>query len=173
MPAKFVRNFVFLDTKVDPKMRLAALWASFMFLYIYVDYFHLYMPGSLRDILNGRVFTFEINQLFTLISLASVALPALMIFLSASLTANVNRGVNIAIAALYIPYSLVNLVGQAWIHMFLGAGIEVALLIVVIRTAWMWPRVEVQTLSTTLAGKTRSDEGECAPVRTFSNIAHL
>lgn len=34
------------DVKVNVKLKLAALWASFMFLYIYVDYFHLYMPGA-------------------------------------------------------------------------------------------------------------------------------
>jgi len=39
------------DIKVNVKLKLAALWASFMFLYIYVDYFHLYMPGSVEDIL--------------------------------------------------------------------------------------------------------------------------
>ena len=36
------------DIKLNVKLKLAALWASFMFLYIYVDYFHLYMPGCTR-----------------------------------------------------------------------------------------------------------------------------
>ena len=31
------------DIKVNVKLKLAALWASFMFLYVYVDYFHLYL----------------------------------------------------------------------------------------------------------------------------------
>lgn len=35
------------DIKVSAKLKIAALWASFMFLYIYVDYFHLYMPGKI------------------------------------------------------------------------------------------------------------------------------
>jgi len=29
------------DIKVSLKLKLAVLWASLMFLYIYVDYFHL------------------------------------------------------------------------------------------------------------------------------------
>ncbi len=51
----------FEDVKVNVKLKLASLWASFMFLYIYVDYFHLYMPGSLKDILAGKVFVFNIS----------------------------------------------------------------------------------------------------------------
>jgi hypothetical protein len=29
--------------------KLAAAWTIFMFLYIYVDYFHLYKPGVIDD----------------------------------------------------------------------------------------------------------------------------
>jgi hypothetical protein len=58
------------DVKVNVKLKLAALWASFMFLYIYVDYFHLYMPGSIEDILAGRVFAFDITYVFLIMSLS-------------------------------------------------------------------------------------------------------
>jgi hypothetical protein len=33
--------------------KLAAAWTSFMFLYIYVDYFHLYKPGVIDDLRAG------------------------------------------------------------------------------------------------------------------------
>ena len=69
------------DIKLNVKLKLAALWASFMFLYIYVDYFHLYMPGSIEDILAGEVFTFDISYVFLLIAMTFVIIPALMIFL--------------------------------------------------------------------------------------------
>ncbi|MEJ8844561.1 hypothetical protein WG954_19365 [Lacibacter sp. H375] len=39
--------------KANLKLKLAALWAGLMFLYIYVDYFALYMPGKIEDILKG------------------------------------------------------------------------------------------------------------------------
>lgn len=129
------------DLRVN--MKLAALWASFMFLYIYVDYFHLYMPGSLQDMLAGKVFTFDISQTFLIISLISVSIPAIMISLSVILPANANRLTNIIVAAVYIPYSLFNLVGLAWIHMYIGAAIEVALLLLIINFAWRWPHTDV------------------------------
>ncbi|MGB8703330.1 MAG: DUF6326 family protein [Thermosynechococcaceae cyanobacterium] len=132
------------------KMKLAALWASFMFLYIYVDYFHLYMPGSIRDIQAGKVFVFDITQVFLLTALASVTIPALMIFLSVALSAKVNRRTNIIVAAVYIPYTLFNLAGEAWIHMVFGAVVEVVLLLLIIRYAWKW---RVSTYSRFQAGE--------------------
>ncbi|MBL7726161.1 MAG: hypothetical protein JNM68_00670 [Dinghuibacter sp.] len=130
------------NTRVSLKLKLAALWASFMFLYIYVDYFALYMPGKVDGILKGRVFVFDISQLFLLAALVSVAIPALMIFLSVALPAGVNRRVNITIAAVYIPYTLFNLAGEAWMHMVFGAVVEVLLLCLIIWYACKWPRME-------------------------------
>ena len=130
------------DIKVSLKGKLATLWASFMFLYIYVDYFSLYMPGKIEDIVKGRVFVFDITQGFLLTALASVTIPALMIFLSVALPAKANRWANIIIAAVYIPYTLFNLAGEAWMHMLFGAVAEVVLLCIIICYAWKWPRIE-------------------------------
>jgi len=130
------------DIKVSVKSKLATLWASFMFLYIYVDYFHLYMPGSINDILAGKVFIFDISYVFLMIAMFFVAIPALMIFLSVALTAKVNRWANIIIAVMYIPYMLFNLAGEAWIHMYFAAAIEVVLLGLIIHYAWKWPHIE-------------------------------
>ena len=130
------------DIKASLKLKLATLWASFMFLYIYVDYFALYMPGKIEDILAGRVFVFDITQGFLLAALASVTIPALMIFLSVALPAKVNRWANIIIAAVFIPFSLFNLAGTTWMHMVFGAVVEVVLLCLIIRYAWKWPRIE-------------------------------
>ncbi len=130
------------DIKVSVKLKLATLWASFMFLYIYVDYFALYMPGKIEDILKGRVFVFNITQGFLLAALASVTIPALMIFLSVALPAKINRRANIIIAAVYIPFTLFNLAGEAWMHMVFGAVVEVVILCLIIHYAWKWPHIE-------------------------------
>ena len=130
------------DIKVSLKLKLATLWASFMFLYIYVDYFHLYMPGSIKDILAGKVFVFDISYVFLLIAMIFVAIPTLMIFLSVVLPAKVNRWTNIIVATVFIPYMLFNLVGEAWVHMYFAATIEVALLCLIIHYAWKWPHIE-------------------------------
>jgi hypothetical protein len=130
------------EFKVGLKLKLAALWASFMFFYIYVDYFHLFMPGSLEGMLAGKVFTFEVTQTFLLVVLAAVAIPVFMIFLSLVLPAKINRWTNIIVAAIHIPYMLFNLAGEAWMHMVFGAAAEVVLLCLIIGYAWKWPRIE-------------------------------
>lgn len=134
------------DIKVNLKLKLAALWASFMFLYIYVDYFHLFMPGTLENLLAGKVFVFEITQPFLLAVLTAVTIPTLMIFLSVALPAKVNRRTNIIIAVVLIPFTLFNLVGEAWMHMVFGAVVEVILLCLIIFYAWKWPRIDMENL---------------------------
>ena len=131
------------EIKVSLQLKLATLWAGLMFLIIYLDYFHLYMPGKVEDILKGIVFRFEITQGFVLAAFASVTIPALMIFLSVALPPKTNRLLNIIIAAVYIPFMLFNLAGEAWIHMIFGAVVEVVLLCLIIRYSWKWPRIEI------------------------------
>jgi hypothetical protein len=135
------------EMNVHVKVKVAALWASFMFLYIYVDYFHLYMPGSLKDMLAGKVFVFDVTQAFLLAALVSMTIPALMIFLSVAMPAKVNRWVNMVIAIVYIPYTLFNLAGEAWVHMVFGAVVEIVLLCLIIWYAWKWPLIQVHSSS--------------------------
>ena len=130
------------DFKVNVKLKLATLWTSLMFLIIYLDYFHLYMPSKIEDIQTGRVFEFDITQGFLLAALASVTIPTLMIFLSVALPAKVNRWANIIVATIYIPYMLFNLAGEAWMHMVFGAVVEVVLFSLIIYYAWKWPRIK-------------------------------
>lgn len=132
------------DSRIDVKVKLAGLWTAFMFLYVYVDLFGFFRPGTIEQILTGKIFVFEISPLFIFIALLTVTIPGLMIFLSLALPARVNRWTNIVLAVLYIPYSLFNLLDAgAWIHYYFGAGVEVALLALVLWYAWNWPRTPV------------------------------
>jgi len=124
-------------------MKLAALWTSLMFFIIYLDYFHLYMPGSIEDILAGKMFVFDITQVSLLAGLATVTLPALMICLSAALPDKANRWTNIIVAVVNIPLLLFNLAGEAWVHMYIAAAIQMILLCLIIRYAWKWPKQEI------------------------------
>lgn len=129
------------DTPVPVKAKVAAAWTSFMFLYIYVDYLHLYKPGAVDDILNGKVWEFDISQTFAVSALASVSIPALMIVLSATVPAKANRTLNLVVASLYIPYSVFNLIGGSWLAFYgLGVVLEVIILAFILRSVWNWPR---------------------------------
>ena len=128
---------------VPVQAKIAAAWTSFMFLYIYVDYFNLYKPGVVDGILNGLIWRFDISSTLLTIFLVSVSIPALMVVLSIALPARVNRATNLVVASLYIPYSMFNAAGATWEWGFfygLSIGIEVLLLVFILRSAWTWPR---------------------------------
>jgi hypothetical protein len=123
------------------RAKLAAAWTSFMFLYIYVDYLHLYVPEAIEDILNGVVWRLDITQTFVVGALTLVAIPIFMVVLSTTLPARANRATNIVVASIYVPVSIFNVVDESWTYFYgLGAALEVALLVWIIRTAWTWPR---------------------------------
>jgi len=133
------------DIKVHVKLKLAALWASVMFMYVYVDVLGFYRPGVIEDILAGFMWEFEITQTLLVGALALVTIPGLMVFLSLALPARANRWTNIVVAALYVPVSIFNVIGEAWVFYFWFAVIvEVALLALVIRYAWTWPAAETR-----------------------------
>ncbi len=58
------------DQPVSVRAKLAAAWTSFMFLYAYVDILNFYTPGVVDDILDGRVFEFDLSQTFSTSALA-------------------------------------------------------------------------------------------------------
>ena len=130
--------------RMPVQAKLAAAWTSFMFLYIYVDYFHLYKPGAIDQIRGGVIFVFDISPTFLTVGLASVAIPALMVMLSTTLPARVNRVTNLVVATLYIPVSIYNVAGEeSWSYSYfygLSIGLEVLLLAFILRSAWTWPR---------------------------------
>lgn len=131
------------EIKINVKLKLASLWTSLMFLIIYIDYFALYMPQKIEELIAGKVFVFQVSQGFLFAALTSVTIPSLMIFLSVFLPSNVNRWTNIIVAVVYIPFMVFNLAGEAWLHMIFGAFIEVILLCLIMNYAWKWPRIEI------------------------------
>ena len=137
-----IRNL--LDNPPIPvQAKLAAAWTSFMFLYVYVDILNFYKPGVVDGILNGLVWKFDVSSTLLTVMLASVAIPALMVMLSMTLPARLNRATNLVVASLYIPYSVFNAAGATWEWAFfygLSIGIEVLLLAFILRSAWTWPR---------------------------------
>ncbi|MFK5647965.1 DUF6326 family protein [Ornithinimicrobium sp. LYQ121] len=141
--------------------KLAAAWTSVMFLYIYVDYLALYKPGVIDDILAGVVHEFETGPTFLALALTLMAIPSLMILLSTTLPARVNRTINLVVATLLIPITIYNADGESWTYSYfygLSIGLEVLLLAFILRSAWTWPR--------TASPATLAASRESEPLRT-------
>jgi Family of unknown function (DUF6326) len=138
--------------EVPVQVRLAALWASTMFLYVYVDILSLYKPETVRDILRGRVWDFEITQGWALGALVLMTIPSVMIALWVLLPTKANQRTNIVVASLFVLVSIGNAIGETWAFIWLGAIGEVVLLATVVRLAWRWRAEEARGPSATEAG---------------------
>jgi len=143
-------NSALTDPQIPVQAKIAAAWTSFMFLYIYLDYFALYKPGFIDDLRAGVVFGLDISPTLLTIFLALIAIPALMVWLSMTLPARVNRATNLVVASLFIPVSVFNAVGESssWSFFYgLSIGLEVLLLAFILRSAWTWPRTSSASMA--------------------------
>jgi hypothetical protein len=134
------------DVKVNIKIKLSALWVSIMFIYLYVDVFGFYKPGVIEDAIAGKVWTFQITQVWLLGVIILMTIPSLMVFLSLVLPVKANRWTNIIVGILYIVVTLGMTIGESYAFYIFGSIVETVLLLLIVVYAWKWPthkRVEV------------------------------
>lgn len=140
------------DQPIPVRAKLAAAWTSFMFLYAYVDILNFYTPGTVEDILDGRVFEFDLSQTFSTAALTLMAIPIFMVVLSMTLPARASRTTNIIVASVYVPVTVFNAAGGSWLFFYgLGIVLELILLALIVRYAWTWPRTAPSATMATMA----------------------
>ena len=127
------------DYWINPRIKIAALWASMLFIFVYVDLFSLYRGDVRADIEAGKMFAFTIGQGFLLGVTIYIVVPSLMLFLSLVLSVRVTRMANIVAAVLYAVTIAGGAVGE-WNYYIFGSITEAALLAGVVYYAWTWPK---------------------------------
>ena len=130
------------DVKINIKIKLSALWASVMFIYLYVDVFGFFKPGVIEDAIAGKVWTFQITQVWLLGVIILMTIPSLMVFLSLVLPVKVNRWANIIVGILYIVVTLGMTIGESYAFYIFGSIVETVLLLLIVVYAWKWPKQE-------------------------------
>src|SRR5271156_670046 len=124
------------DIKVHVKFKLAALWTSVMFCYVYGDFFGLYQPRVMQAILHGNMPPLgPVTQGVLLGTSISVAIPGVMVFLSLALPAVANRWTNVVLGAVYTLIMLITMPGAWAFYIFFGI-VEIVLTILVVWYAW-------------------------------------
>jgi hypothetical protein len=129
------------EMKIPTQVKLVGLWATVMFMYIYVDIIGFYKPGLIAEIMTGKVWVFDIDQMWMLSMLMLMTIPILMVFLSLALPAKANRYANIVIGAFHICLAFVTAMGEIQASYLFGSIVEVILLCLIVWIAWKWPRV--------------------------------
>ena len=69
-----------------------------------------------------------------------IAIACVMVFATLVLRPAICRWVNIVLAAVYILSIAASTIGEEWAYYFLLSAVEIALLALVLRYAWTWPR---------------------------------
>lgn len=132
------------NDRINIKIKLAALWTSLMFLYIYADFFQLMTPGKLEKMIGLQTPMGPTSPQILVIFSIILIIPSLMIFLSIFLHPRLNRWLNIIVASLYAGISIliiVSTIGEAWLTFYiLFQFLEVLVFAFIIFQAWKWPR---------------------------------
>ncbi len=133
------------DVKINVKMKLSALWAALMFVYIYCDIYSLFRTGQLEEMISGRMGPFPVTQVSLLAASILMIIPAVMVFLSLTLKPKVDRWVNIILGVLYTFVNMGNLIGETWFFYIFSGVVELALTFLIIGYAWKWRNPEAQS----------------------------
>lgn len=121
-------------------IKLSLLWASLMFLYIYNDYFSLYTRGTIDDMAKGRLGPLGQATEPVLAGLAlMLAIPALMIFLSATLRPLPSRWLNLALGLAYTGIEILTLSGAPLFYRVVVV-LEISLTALIVWHALRWPK---------------------------------
>jgi hypothetical protein len=129
------------NQKVNVKIKLAALWASATFCYLYGDYFELYAPDKVNSLMTGD----HIMDSPTILLVASIilAIPSVMVAASILLSSKINRILNILFGTLFtLMMILIGVMStNEWylFYVFL-AFLESIITALIVWYAWKWPK---------------------------------
>jgi len=127
-------------SKTPVEVRLAALWTSLMFLYLYGDYFNMYSPGKIEKMAAGDVGPVNAaNEPAMLAISMMMAVPALMVALSILLPAVVAKWLNVVLGVAYAAILAVTLPGAPLFYWGYGA-LEIPVSLLITLVALNWPK---------------------------------
>jgi hypothetical protein len=128
------------DRRIGVRLRISALWVAVLLLFAYGDILGFFAPGRIDEVVHGEVSGIEITDVFLFAVSVYIAIASVMVALSLVLSPKVGRWANIVLPLLYALSIAASAVGEAAYFVFLSA-VEVALLLLIVRYAWTWPRV--------------------------------
>lgn len=129
--------------KVNTRFKLAALWTSVMFCYIYGDIFSLFVPGRIQRLNDGHSGTGNTTPVTILCYALLMTIPALMVFLSLALKETVSKWLNIIfgiVFTLIMGLILFTSFGEWMLFYSWMAIVEIVLTLIIVCQALKWPK---------------------------------
>ena len=129
------------NSKVNIKIKLAALWTSVTLCYLYGDYFELYTPDKVNSLITGENNLDSPTKL--LIASIILAISSVMVAASIILKPKLNRILNIIFGTLFTLMMIIIGVYSTneWylFYVFL-AFLESIITALIVWYAWKWPQ---------------------------------
>jgi hypothetical protein len=139
---RMTKNRMLEEFRVPTKLKLAGLWTSLMFLYVYGDYFNMYSPGKLEKMAAGDVGPVNAADETGMLAISMMmVIPALMVALSLLLPSALSKWLNVLFGLVYAAILAMTLPGAPLFYLAYGA-IEIPLSLLIAWTALSWPRVD-------------------------------
>ncbi len=129
------------DIKINVKIKLALFWVALMFFYLYNDLFSFFKPGTVEELVGGSLEGIVFTQELLFGAALLMALPSIMIFLSLTLKAKLNRMVNIIVGIFHMVVLVGTLMvpGDLWVFYATYMVFEAVFIILIVWHAWKWP----------------------------------
>ena len=133
-----------VDMKVNLKIKLSALWAAVMFLYVYADIFQFYVPGFIEEVIAGDA---PIGSQLSLLGASILmVLPSVMVFLSLFLPAKANRLANIIVGIAQTGIMAISFLLPSEVFYYFLGTVEIMITSLIVWLAWNWPTQEEEQL---------------------------
>ncbi len=129
------------NQKINIKIKLAALWASATFCYLYGDYFELYTPGKINSLITGENVLDSPTKL--LIASIILVIPSVMVAASIILKPKINRILNIIFGTLFTLMMVligINSMTEWYSFYVFLAFSESIITFLIVWYAWKWPK---------------------------------
>ena len=127
------------DMNINVKFKISALWTVLMMFYVYTDFYTLYTPGKIEEMISGVMEGLPVTQMSLLIIAIITVIPAVMIFLSLVLKAKANRWTNIIVAMLHVIIGISGLIGETWLYYIFYSFSIFLITSLIVWYAWKWP----------------------------------
>ncbi|MCA0349489.1 MAG: DUF6326 family protein [Bacteroidetes bacterium] len=130
------------DFKINVKIKLSLLWTSVTFIYLYGDYFELYVPQKTQGLVDGNNLLDSPMKLFFAALL--LAIPAFMIVLSFVLKPKMSRILNLIFGIFFtlmmLLIAVTSIQSSAWRAFYVFYAIlESSITAIIVWNAFKWP----------------------------------
>ena len=129
------------NPKINIKIKLASLWASVTFCYLYGDYFELYTPGKVDSLITGQNILDSPTKL--LVASIILAISSVMVAASVLLKPKINRILNIFFGSFFTLMMLfigLNSMTEWYSFYVFLAFVESILTFLIVWYAIKWPK---------------------------------